>query len=490
MVLKLQLCTCISAGCSKMTNCNPFTGQAVTGFYVAPSVYKTHGRNDKQLSLLGATPSCHSEVKALHMHKPPGAQRDQTVLSNSDKLTGTLAAEYCAMELGALDLQGVISNQNSLKISKIPAQLWTPLPSLHLPVGNGLPTWSFSPVKDEIIILVSDADIIQTYGDQELEERRTSLITKLSDQQAFLDGIIAEQWQWQKVKNGLIPTGDQLHIIQTGVANFWAALHFVSQCFLPDPHFQSHITRCQLSSVRSASIFYFLKETQLFMLPTDSVHFAHWPMVFRGYPQLHLLLLRQDSIHFAHCYPQFHLLLPILEPFQFALHTFSLTSIMPGEHLVHPLTSAMGLVPLAALKGLEPSKVILDILFILQAGMLIKSSHTLPSVVSTSIMLYSLPGVYNDLFNESAITTFLQTMHAGFTEVDPTCYSMAANKWGRRTFCWRSTYQLTIFCVPSEIFLQSLTLGTSGLKLWLFEHSLPFLISLCASHPHLIMGEA
>ncbi|KAI6145458.1 hypothetical protein BKA82DRAFT_4016281 [Pisolithus tinctorius] len=127
------------------------------------------------------------------------------------------------------------------------------------------------------------------------------------------------------------------------------------------------IEDCQLSLATLESIFYFPKETQLFTLPAGtligilllafllswltqhSLHHLLRPMVFCGYPQLHLLLLRQDSIHFAHCYPQFHLLLLILESFQFALCTFSSTSIMPGERL--------------------------DIPFILQAGMLIKSSH-------------------------------------------------------------------------------------------------------------------
>ncbi|KAI6002182.1 hypothetical protein F5J12DRAFT_783948 [Pisolithus orientalis] len=36
------------------------------------------------------------------------------------------------------------------------------------------------------------------------------------------------------------------------------------------------IEDCQLSLATLESIFYFLKETQLFMLPADSVHFACW----------------------------------------------------------------------------------------------------------------------------------------------------------------------------------------------------------------------
>ncbi|KAI5997845.1 hypothetical protein F5J12DRAFT_785060 [Pisolithus orientalis] len=131
---------------------------------------------------------------------------------------------------------------------------------------------------------------------------------------------------------------------------------------------------CQLSLATLESIFYFPNETQLFMLPADKTLFTLpigtpiRPIVFHGYPQLCLVHLRQDSFTFPAgmlirlmvcCgYPQFCLLLPILESFQFAHHMFSSTSIMPGEHLVHPPPSARGLVPLAALKGLELLKVI------------------------------------------------------------------------------------------------------------------------------------
>ncbi|KAI6141690.1 hypothetical protein BKA82DRAFT_4361900 [Pisolithus tinctorius] len=74
---------------------------------------------------------------------------------------------------------------------------------------------------------------------------------------------------------------------------------------------------CQLSLATLESIFYFPKETQLFTLPAGtligfllltfllswlrqrSLRYLSRPMVFRGYPQLHLVHLRQDSVHFS-----------------------------------------------------------------------------------------------------------------------------------------------------------------------------------------------
>ncbi|KAI6010668.1 hypothetical protein F5J12DRAFT_781685 [Pisolithus orientalis] len=156
---------------------------------------------------------------------------------------------------------------------------------------------------------------------------------------------------------------------------------------------------CQLSLATLESIFYFPNKTQLFTLPTDktlftlpvgtpigfllltfllswlswhSLHHLLRLMVFHGYPQLHLVHLRQDSFTFPAAFSPLSIMangLPWLPPvlsspsdtrvFQFACCTFSSTSITLGECLVHPPPSARGLVPLAALKGLEPSKVIL-----------------------------------------------------------------------------------------------------------------------------------
>ncbi|KAI6146431.1 hypothetical protein BKA82DRAFT_4356891 [Pisolithus tinctorius] len=178
---------------------------------------------------------------------------------------------------------------------------------------------------------------------------------------------------------------------------------------------------CQLSLATLESIFYFPKETQLFTLPAGtligfllltfllswlrqhSLHYLSRPMVFRGYPQLRLVHLRQDSVHFSRwdanrvslarfltflVNAAFSPLsikadgLPWLPPvpsspsdtrvfsicppvylvrfLTFMVNgTFSSTSITPGERLVRPLPRARGLVPFAALKGLEPSKVIL-----------------------------------------------------------------------------------------------------------------------------------
>ncbi|KAI6040036.1 hypothetical protein EDC04DRAFT_2602780 [Pisolithus marmoratus] len=122
MAPKMQLCACISAGCGKMTDRDPFTEHAVTGLYVTPPIYKTHARNDKQLALSGAPPSATAKSRARdstreqqeeqilaetlfhpgptdalvsapyndapRVHKPPGAQRDPTLQSDcSNKLT-------------------------------------------------------------------------------------------------------------------------------------------------------------------------------------------------------------------------------------------------------------------------------------------------------------------------------------------------------------------------------------------------------------------
>ncbi|KAI6038215.1 hypothetical protein EDC04DRAFT_2604206 [Pisolithus marmoratus] len=109
-------------GCGKMTDCNPFMGNAVTGLYMMPPVYKIHARNDKQLAPSGAPPSATVKSRARdstreqqeeqilaetlfhpgpmdalvstpyndapHVHKPPGVQRDPTLQSDcSNKLT-------------------------------------------------------------------------------------------------------------------------------------------------------------------------------------------------------------------------------------------------------------------------------------------------------------------------------------------------------------------------------------------------------------------
>ncbi|KAI6041039.1 hypothetical protein EDC04DRAFT_2601952 [Pisolithus marmoratus] len=125
----MQLCACISAGC----------GHVVTGLYMTPPVYKTHARNDKQLALLAGSRARESTREqqeeqilaetlfhpgptdalvsvpyndAPCMHKPPGTQRDPTLLSDcSDKLTDHEA------ESGTSNLQDLESNVKS-KISK------------------------------------------------------------------------------------------------------------------------------------------------------------------------------------------------------------------------------------------------------------------------------------------------------------------------------------------------------------------------------------
>ncbi|KAI6154918.1 hypothetical protein BKA82DRAFT_4347995 [Pisolithus tinctorius] len=162
-------------------------------------------------------------------------------------------------------------------------------------------------------------------------------------------------------------------------------------------------------------------------------------MVFRGYPQLCLVHLRQDSVHFSRwdanrvslarfltflVNAAFSPLsikadgLPWLPPvpsspsdtrvfsicppvylvrfLTFMVNgTFSSTSITPGERLVRPLPRARGLVPFAALKGLEPLKVILvwiypKLYLFVSRGYSVHFTSclpVLPSVVSASVML-------------------------------------------------------------------------------------------------------
>ncbi|KAI6095732.1 hypothetical protein EDD17DRAFT_1516403 [Pisolithus thermaeus] len=259
--------------CGKMTDHDPSTGNEVTGLYVTAPVYKTHARNDKQLTLLGASPSMaksrvrestreQQEEKILaetlfhpghtdtlvsapyndapHVHKAPGAQKDPTVHSDgSDKPTD------CTAESLLPNLQGVIPNQNSLKISrshtvldrlekrlsllkknfrypsltfpKDPNSVTDPLPQLLFTSRQQSSNMEFLTHQDQIAALASEADTVQTHGDQELEEKRTNVISKLWKEQAYLNGIIAEQWQLKKVENGFISNQGQPHIIQTGV---------------------------------------------------------------------------------------------------------------------------------------------------------------------------------------------------------------------------------------------------------------------------------
>ncbi|KAI5991847.1 hypothetical protein EDD15DRAFT_2197296 [Pisolithus albus] len=214
-------------GCGKMTDCDPSTGNEVTGLYVTAPVYKTHARNDKQLTLSGASPSMaksrvrestreQQEEKILaetlfhpghtdtlvsapyndahRVHKTPGAQRDPTVLSDgSNKLTD------CAAESLLPDSQGVIPNQNSLKISwshaildrlekrlsllkknfrypslmfpKDPNSVTDPLPQLLFTSQQQSSNMEFLTHQDQIAMLASEADIIQTHWMQWLRTR-------------------------------------------------------------------------------------------------------------------------------------------------------------------------------------------------------------------------------------------------------------------------------------------------------------------------------
>ncbi|KAI6142006.1 hypothetical protein BKA82DRAFT_4018400 [Pisolithus tinctorius] len=156
------------------------------------------------------------------------------------------------------------------------------------------------------------------------------------------------------------------------------------------------IEDCQLSLATLESIFYFPKETQLFTLHADCslcLLDANWDSLARfltilvnaafspssikadGFPwlplalpspsetRLHSLCLLLPPVLSSPSNTRVFSICPLVPHVHFLTFmvngTFSLTSITPGEHLVHPLPSARGLVPLAALKGLEPSKVIL-----------------------------------------------------------------------------------------------------------------------------------
>ncbi|KAI6010628.1 hypothetical protein BKA83DRAFT_4132465 [Pisolithus microcarpus] len=251
-------------GCGKMNDRDPFTGCAVTGLYVTPPVHKTHARNDKQLALSSATPSAMAKSRAREstkeqqeeqilastlfhpgptdalvstpyndaprVHKPPGVQRDITLLSDcSDKLTDREA------ELGTPNLRDVESDAKSktskshaildrvekqfsrlkkdfqypsLTFSKDPSSVMDLHPQLAFTNRQQSSNMQFLTHQDQIAMLASEVNIIQPYGDQELEKRRINIVTKLREEQVYLGGIIAEQWQRRKVKCGFISEKD------------------------------------------------------------------------------------------------------------------------------------------------------------------------------------------------------------------------------------------------------------------------------------------
>ncbi|KAI6037538.1 hypothetical protein EDC04DRAFT_2897493 [Pisolithus marmoratus] len=164
---------------------------------------------------------------APHVHKPPGVQRDPTLQSDcSNKLTDREA------ELGTPNLQDVKSNAKSkdfqypsLTFPKDPSSVTDPHPQLTFTSQQQSSNMQFLTHQDQIVMLASEADIIQPYGDQELKKRRINIVIKLWEEQAYLGGIIAEQWQQRKVKCRYVSSKDQPHIIET------------------DSYFQSHISQ-------------------------------------------------------------------------------------------------------------------------------------------------------------------------------------------------------------------------------------------------------
>lgn len=67
----------------------------------------------------------------------------------------------------------------------------------------------FLAYQDWLEKLNLEVDTLEVYGDGELKSRRKSLIPLLQKEQAYLDGIVEEQWLQKKLELSLLTSASQ-----------------------------------------------------------------------------------------------------------------------------------------------------------------------------------------------------------------------------------------------------------------------------------------